>query len=202
MHFHFCQKYECLRAKNVVLHRPSVHFGLGTVSCGNALRRGSRIQKGGFVQEFQERIQIVAGPWANQQAKQNCRQPWGGGGGGGPITPQKNLYPRMALLPSGRNVTSTNTGEAATIRQPEEHPGRLMAICWFPRKGSIPPQFPKCSVFLPKTCKFPPGGPCGPRLRITGLEQTEQTCAPPASLHTLYIPNTIFVIVLKIIVTH
>ena len=69
MHFHFCQKYECLGAKNVVLHRPSVHFGLGTVSCGNA------------------------------------------------------------LLPSGRNyVTSTNTGEAATIRQPEEHPGRLMAI--------------------------------------------------------------------------
>ena len=37
MHFHFCQKYECLGAKNVVLHRPSVHFGLGTVSCGNAL---------------------------------------------------------------------------------------------------------------------------------------------------------------------
>ena len=34
-----------------------------------------------------------------------------------------------ALLPSGRNVTSTNTGEAATIRQPEEHPGLLMAIC-------------------------------------------------------------------------
>ena len=32
---HFCQKYECLGAKNVVLHR-----------------RGSRIQKGGFVQEF------------------------------------------------------------------------------------------------------------------------------------------------------
>ena len=30
---------------------------------------------------------------------------------------------------SGHNVTSTNTGEAATIRQPEEHPGRLMAIC-------------------------------------------------------------------------
>ena len=27
------------------------------------------------------------------------------------------------------NVTSTNTGEAATIRQPEEHPGLLMAIC-------------------------------------------------------------------------
>ena len=34
-----------------------------------------------------------------------------------------------ALLPSGHNVTSTNTGEAATIRQPEEHPGLLMAIC-------------------------------------------------------------------------
>ena len=53
-------------------------------------RRGSRIQKGGggvrtfrrggFVQEFQEGIQIVAGPWANQQANKNCRQPWGGGG--------------------------------------------------------------------------------------------------------------------------
>ena len=40
MNFHFCQKYECLGAKHVVLHRPSVHFGLGTVSkvpCGNAL---------------------------------------------------------------------------------------------------------------------------------------------------------------------
>ena len=38
---------------------------------------GSYIQKGGggFVQEFQERIQIVAGSWANQQAKKNCRQP-------------------------------------------------------------------------------------------------------------------------------
>ena len=108
MHFHFCQKYECLGAKNVVLHRP-MSILVWAVSCGNA------------------------------------------------------------LLPSGRNVTSTNTGEAATIRQPEEHPGLLMAICWFPPKGSIPPQFPKCSVFLPKTCKFPPGGPCGPRLRITGL---------------------------------
>ena len=39
-----------------------------------------------------------------------------------------------------------------------------------PPKGSIPPQFPKCSVFLPKTCKFPPGGPCDPRLRITALD--------------------------------
>ena len=28
-----------------------------------------------------------------------------------------------ALLPSGHNVTSTNTGEAAIIRQPEEHSG-------------------------------------------------------------------------------
>ena len=38
---------------------------------------GSYIQKGGggFVQEFQEQIQIVAGSWANQQAKKNCRQP-------------------------------------------------------------------------------------------------------------------------------
>ena len=50
---------------------------------GDDSRGGSRIQKGGFrtfrrggfVQEFQERIQIVAGSWANQQAKKNCRQP-------------------------------------------------------------------------------------------------------------------------------
>ena len=65
----FVRSMNASEPKIVVLHRPSVHFGLGTVSCGNA------------------------------------------------------------LLPSGRNVTSTNTGEAATIRQPEEHPGRLMAIC-------------------------------------------------------------------------
>ena len=82
MHFHFCQKYECLGAKNVVLHRPSVHFGLGTVSCRNA------------------------------------------------------------LLPSGHNVTSTNTGETATIRQPEEHPGLLMAIVDSPRRGPFLPNSP------------------------------------------------------------
>ena len=40
-------------------------------------RRGGfcTFRRGGFVQEFQDRIQIVAGPWANQQAKKNCRQP-------------------------------------------------------------------------------------------------------------------------------
>ena len=42
---------------------------------------------GGVVQEFQERIQIVAGPWANQQAKKKLQTAVGGGG---PITPQKN----------------------------------------------------------------------------------------------------------------
>ena len=50
---------------------------------GGEFRGGSRIQKGGFrtfrrggfVQEFQERIQIVAGSWADQQAKKKCRQP-------------------------------------------------------------------------------------------------------------------------------
>ena len=50
-------------------------------------RRGGGVRtfrRGGFVQEFQERIQIVAGPWANQQAKQNCRQPGGGGGSDDP----------------------------------------------------------------------------------------------------------------------
>ena len=71
------------------------------------------------------------------------------GGGGGSEHPKKTLYPHLlhrpsvhfglctvskvpcgnALLPSGHNVTSKNTGEAATIRQPEEHPGLLMAIC-------------------------------------------------------------------------
>ena len=59
---------------------------VGRESVTNVVRSrgGSRIQKGGgvptfrrggFVQEFQERIQIVAGSWANQQAKKNCRQP-------------------------------------------------------------------------------------------------------------------------------
>ena len=45
----------------------------------------SYIQKGGgggFVQEFQERIQIVAGPWANQQATKKLQTAVGGGGGG------------------------------------------------------------------------------------------------------------------------
>ena len=75
----------------------------------------------------------------------------GGGGGGGGSEHQKKppciracfigpvsslvwaLCPKCpvsnALLPSGHNVTSKITGEAATIRQPEEHPGLLMAIC-------------------------------------------------------------------------
>ena len=44
---------------------------------------GSYIHKGGggVVQEFQERIQIVAGPWANQQAKSKLQTAVGGGGG-------------------------------------------------------------------------------------------------------------------------
>ena len=70
-------------------------------------------------------------------------------GGGGSEHPKKNLYPHLlhrpsvhfglctvskvscgnALLPSGHNVTSKITGEAATIRQPEEHPWLLMVIC-------------------------------------------------------------------------
>ena len=46
---------------------------------------GSYIQKGGgFVQEFQERIQIVAGSWANQQAKKIADSRRGGGGFGSP----------------------------------------------------------------------------------------------------------------------
>ena len=35
---------------------------------------------GGFVKEFQERIQIVAGSWANQQAKKIADSRGGGGG--------------------------------------------------------------------------------------------------------------------------
>ena len=44
-------------------------------------RRGGGVRtfrRGGFVQEFQERIQIVAGPWANQQAKKNADSRRGG----------------------------------------------------------------------------------------------------------------------------
>ena len=40
---------------------------------------------GGVVQEFQERIQIGAGPWANQQAKKKLQTTVGGG----PITQKK-----------------------------------------------------------------------------------------------------------------
>ena len=40
-------------------------------------------RRGGFLQEFQERIQIVAGSWANQQAKKKLQTAVGGGGGGG-----------------------------------------------------------------------------------------------------------------------
>ena len=55
---------------------------------------GSYIQKGGggVVQEFQERIQIVAGSWANQQAKKIADSR---GGGGGSDHPKKNLYLRL-----------------------------------------------------------------------------------------------------------
>ena len=58
---------------------------------------GSYIQKGGggFVQEFQERIQIVAGPWANQQAKKTLQTAVGGGGPSTPPPKKKTLYPRL-----------------------------------------------------------------------------------------------------------
>ena len=58
--------------------RSAFHNSVYKAGADPGFRRGvSYIQKGGggFVQEFQERIQIVAGPWANQQAKKNCRQP-------------------------------------------------------------------------------------------------------------------------------
>ena len=42
---------------------------------------------GGVVQEFQERIQIVAGPWANQQATKKLQTAVGGGGVRSPKKP-------------------------------------------------------------------------------------------------------------------
>ena len=58
---------------------PSSHLIIGVQGRIQDSEGGvSYIQKGGgggFVQEFQEWIQIVAGSWANQQAKKNCRQP-------------------------------------------------------------------------------------------------------------------------------
>ena len=57
----------------------TISYSLHTPQAGAdpGFRRGGFVHSegGGFVQEFQERIQIVAGPWANQQAKKNCRQP-------------------------------------------------------------------------------------------------------------------------------
>ena len=67
---------------------------------------GSYIQKGGgggFVQEFQERIQIVAGPWANQQAKQIADSRRGGGGVRSPKKPPVSApgtHPFIRSLPS------------------------------------------------------------------------------------------------------
>ena len=61
--------------------------------CGSRIQKGGfrTFRRGGFVQEFQERIQIVAGPWANQQAKKiaDSRR-------GVSDHPKKNLYPRLA----------------------------------------------------------------------------------------------------------
>ena len=49
---------------------------------------------GGFVQEFHERIQIVAGPWANQQAKKIADSR---GGGGGSDHPKSLSFPTFFL---------------------------------------------------------------------------------------------------------
>ena len=80
----------------LVLYR-TMDVGL-TCSQLYVFRRGSRIQKGGggFVPEFQERIQIVAGPWANQQATTKLQTAVGGGGGGSDH-PKKNLDPRLVF---------------------------------------------------------------------------------------------------------
>ena len=46
---------------------------------GSYIQKGGGVWGGGFVNEFQERIQIVAGPWANQQAKKITDSRRGGG---------------------------------------------------------------------------------------------------------------------------
>ena len=60
----------------------------------------SYIQKGGggVVQEFQERIQIVAGPWANQQAKKKLQTAVGGGGVRSPPKKTCRPYPRLHMV--------------------------------------------------------------------------------------------------------
>ena len=72
---------------------PGFRSGGGGV---RTFRRGG----GGVVQEFQERIQIVAGPWANQQAKKKYRHIDSRRGGGSDHTPpppkkKNSLYPRL-----------------------------------------------------------------------------------------------------------
>ena len=62
-------KCDGTRSKDIIIG-PGADPGFRRGGGVRTFRRG-----GGFVQEFQERIQIVAGSWANQQAKKNCRQP-------------------------------------------------------------------------------------------------------------------------------
>ena len=58
-------------------------------------RRGGFVHSegggGGFVPEFQERIHIVAGPWANQQATKKIADSRRGGGF---LSPKKNPWIR------------------------------------------------------------------------------------------------------------
>ena len=49
----------------------------------------------------------------------------------------------------------------------------ILAINLFvdsPRRGPFLPNSPNALYSPPTTCKFPPGGPCDPRLRITDLD--------------------------------
>ena len=59
------------------------------MSFAGAIRRGSRIQKGGF-RTFR-RGGVLGKSTSNKKLQTAV------GGGGGPITPQKTLYPRMAI---------------------------------------------------------------------------------------------------------
>ena len=123
MHFHFCQKYECLGAKNVVLHRRKAQCPFWSGHCVQSALTGLRPECG-------------------------------------------------ALLPSGSghnyNVPPTNTGEAATIRHsPARRTSWAISINGYLLipKGSIPPQFPKCSVFPPpppRLVNSPLGGHVAP----------------------------------------
>ena len=78
-----CQKgWQCAKVKTreeLNLDKPRVKTQ-GRIQDSEGGGGVRTFRRGGFVQEFQERIQIVAGSWANQQAKKKLQTAVGGGG--------------------------------------------------------------------------------------------------------------------------